>query len=203
MAKAKKSSKKSKRASPALAALQKLWSGGEPRKALGPLPDGTYQATITKAELKTTQTGKPQIDTTLQVISGEYEDRTVHKYDLLMTQENVNWVQGMFEVLEVELPEKVKDLPDVLEETVGKIVEISVRNAEGFCNVYINDLLEEVEDDEDVEEDEEDEDEEEFDEDEEESEEDEEEEVSEEEEEEESDEEEEEPAPKKKRKRRK
>ncbi len=155
---AKKKTKKSKATPPALKKMQELWKGGEPRKALGPLPDGTYQATITDSKIGATQKKKRQIDTTLEVISGEFEGRTIHKYDMLETQDNVDWVQGMLEILELDVPDSIGDLEDTLKDAIGKIVEISVRNSEGFTNVYINDLLEEI-DDSDEDEDEEDDDE--------------------------------------------
>ena len=47
----------------------------------------------------------------------------------------------MLEILELDIPEDIKELETVLQDAVGKIVEISVRNEGGFSNVFINDLF--------------------------------------------------------------
>ena len=132
---------------PALASLSKLLKNGKPKVGTPTLPDGTYQGEITDIKLGTTQKGKPQIDWTLKVLSGEYEGRACHKYDMLATQENVDWVYGTLEVLGVdELPTSLDDFKTTLQSSVGKKVEFSCRTQGNFTNVYINELLETVED---------------------------------------------------------
>ncbi len=137
--------KKSTKTNPALAGLSKLLKKGAPKQGTVSLDDGTYQGVISAIELGQTQKGKAQIDWTLKVLAGEFEGRTQHKYDLLASQENVNWLLGTLEALECEIPETDKDLKDALKSCIGKKIEFSTRTSGDFTNVYINELLDDEE----------------------------------------------------------
>lgn len=139
---------------PALAGLSALLKKGKPKAGTQSLDDGTYQGMITNVTLGMTQKKKPQVDWTLKVISGEFENRVQHKYDMIVTQENIDWLFGTLDTLGVEdLPTSDAELKNVLKDQVGKAVEFSCRSTGDFTNVYINELLEGV-DSEDIEDDE-------------------------------------------------
>ena len=153
------------RKDPALANLSKLFKKGTAKHGTVSLPDGTYQAKIIDAKRTLTQKKKLQIDWTFEVISGEYEGRKQHKYDLLVTQDNVDWLLGTLETLEIEMPKKFNEdnfaevIDSCLKKAVGLVAEVSIRTSGDFSNVYINELLEGEGDDGNEDEDEEDEDE--------------------------------------------
>lgn len=131
---------------PALQGLSKLFKNGQAKRGTPTLPDGTYQGEIVAAIQAKTKKKKLQVDWTLKVLAGEYEGRTQHKYDLLVTQENVDWFLGVLEVLEVEAPSDASEMKSTLKSCVGKKVEFSVKSSGDFSNVYINELLENSED---------------------------------------------------------
>lgn len=130
-----------------LAGLSKLLKAGSPKVGMASLPNGTYQGEITSVVLGQTQKKDSQVDWTLKVLSGEFEGRLQHKYDMCSTQENIDWLLGTLETLEVkEMPEDDKEFAAILKKQVGKKVEFSCRVSGDFTNVYINELLEEVPD---------------------------------------------------------
>lgn len=133
-----------KRKQPALQGLAGFWKKGAAKKGTPSLPDGTYQGEIVATKLGLTQKKKPQIDWTLKVTSGEFEGKAQHKYDLVHTQENIDWLFGTLETLEVSIPSKMDSdvaLKKLLAKTEGLSIEFSVRTQGDFTNVYINELL--------------------------------------------------------------
>ena len=149
--------KVSKGNTPNLKALSGFFKNASPKKGQSPLEDGTYQGTIVAANLSTTQTNKPQVDWTLKVISGDREGKTIHKFDLLASQENIDWFLGTLETLGIDAPEDADGVKAAIAEAVGKNVEFTSRTTGDFTNIYINELLDDVEgaDDEETEEEEE------------------------------------------------
>lgn len=184
--------------------LQKKWNDAEPKTGRSYLPDGNYNCRIESATIEeSAKSGTLQISWNLSVVDGDYEGKSIRKWDGLEGENSLDWLQGSLETLELELPDNIEDLGATLEESNGLLIEVSLNTRDEFQNCYFNELLEqeEGEDDDEEEEEGEDEEEEEDEEDEEDEEEDDEEEDEDEEEEEEEDdeeEEEEEPAPKRK-----
>lgn len=186
---AKKKSKKKKRSSSSggvtatLSALQKTWKKTVPRTIGAAVPIGLYPMRIESAVIEKAK-GKSkrlQINWELTVASGDYENRKVRRFTGLETDDNLAFLQGDFEILEVPIPDSIADIGESLEQVGGLLVEVNVRTKDEFTNYDFVELLdadelEEEEGDEDEDESEEEESEEEEEEEEEESEEEEEEE---------------------------
>ncbi len=174
---AKKSSKRSPKGNLAteLKNLQKNWKKSKPRKSGSSIPDGDYGVRIESAIIAEARTsGRMQVVWTLQVISPkDFEGRSVLKFSGMETEDNLDFLQGDLEVLELSIPDKISDLGATLEEAAGLLVDINVYTKDEFTNINFLELLEDDDTDDDEEEDEEDEDEDEDDDEEEEEEEDE------------------------------
>ena len=125
-----------------LKALKKAWKKAEARAGFTPVPDGTYQAKIDGATLEESKTSKRlQVSWALQVVVGEYEGRKLWKRDGIDDENQLEWFKGALETLELEAPNDIEDIPDVLEEAAGMGVEITVRTKDEFQNIYFNEVI--------------------------------------------------------------
>ncbi|KKL56688.1 hypothetical protein LCGC14_2242910 [marine sediment metagenome] len=133
MARKKKKTKKSKSkhskkdVASTLTGLQKGWKKASPRKVGAPVPDGSYPARIESAIIEESKaSGRMQVNWGITVVEGDYEGRTIHKFSGLETEDNLSFLQGDIETLELPIPDKISDLGEVLEDTVDLLLEINV-----------------------------------------------------------------------------
>jgi hypothetical protein len=171
MAKTKKSKKvsKSKVANKGLSAIAKLkkmqaeWAEAEPMSGGGRVPDGEYTVRIDSAEIgEAKQSGRLQIHWAMTVVDPpEFVNKKLNKWDACDEPKDLPWIQGALETLELEIPEELADIGEVVSEAVGLHVNITVQTKDEFCNIYFNSIvdpddIEELEDDEELEDEEED-----------------------------------------------
>ena len=143
-----KKKKKSRKSDVAgmLASLQKDWKKSEPRKIGAPVPDDSYPARILSAVIEESKaSGRLQVKWELEIADGDYEGRKVLKFSGLETKDNLSFLQGDIETLELAIPERISDLGEVLEEAAGLLVEINVRTRDEFTNIDFVELLEDEE----------------------------------------------------------
>lgn len=183
----KKSSKKSKKSgkksgkgkkkdlTATLKAAGKLWKKAKPRKVGAPVPDDLYSARIESAVMEESKaSGRAQVHWCLEIVDGDYQGRKLHTFSGLESEDNLAFLKGDIETLELAIPDSIDDIGEALEESVGLLLEINVRTRDEFTNVDFIELLEddgeeaEEEEEEEDDEDEEEEDDEDEDEDEEE-----------------------------------
>lgn len=130
-----------------LGKLQKEWKKAEPRRGGAPVPDDNYSARIESAVLEESQqTERLQIHWTLVIQDEDYEGKKLHKYDGINEERDLEWIQGTLEALELDIPDDITTIGEVLEETQGLLVSITVSTKDEFTNVYFNELLEDDED---------------------------------------------------------
>lgn len=128
--------------------LQKDWESSEPKVGGAKVPDNNYTAKITGAFVEEAKSsGRLQIHWILLVADGEYEGREIHKRDGIDTAENLPYVQGSLQVLNLNIPDSIDDIGDVLENAVGLLVDITVATSDEFTNIYFNELLEDFDSD--------------------------------------------------------
>ncbi|KKK73274.1 hypothetical protein LCGC14_2895480, partial [marine sediment metagenome] len=158
--KAKKESKKKsskKNLASTLKNIQKGWKKTQPRKVGAPVPDDSYSARIESAVIEESKSsGRLQVHWELEITDGDYKGRKIHKFSGLETDDNLAFLQGDLETLELPIPEKIDDLGEVLEDAKGLLLEINVRTKEEFTNIDFIELLEDDEGEEEEEEEEED-----------------------------------------------
>ncbi|MBW8002645.1 MAG: hypothetical protein FVQ80_11590 [Planctomycetes bacterium] len=137
MAKKKKATLSSR-----LKALNKAWKTATPKQGGVGVPDGTYEVRIDSAILEEAKsTSRLQIHWTLAVLTEEYANKMLHKYDGCDKAEDLDWVQGTLETLELEIPDNIADIGPTLEEAQGLLAEVTVQTRDEFTNIYFNDLL--------------------------------------------------------------
>lgn len=129
-----------------LKGLQKLWKNTEPKRIGAPLPPDDYVARIESAVVGESKKGRLQIDWTLCIVGDDYDGKKVHRYTGLETEENLAFLQGDLETLNLQIPDDIDDLGESLEEANGLLVAITVAKNDEFLNIYFNDVVEENED---------------------------------------------------------
>lgn len=102
---------------------------------LGPLPAGTYRATVYEAKAEEVRSGanagKPRWNVQFRVSAGQYENRRLFAYIPLYVAGDFWKTQAFFTALGYDVKGKfsVPEIADVLGKTVD--VKVTVRDAEG------------------------------------------------------------------------
>jgi hypothetical protein len=159
--------KKSKDPSSRLKALQKLWKKTQPKKFGKQAPDGDYEVKIVSAVIEEakSESKRLQVLWTLEIIEGDLAGRKItHRSGLEGSEDALAYFQGELETLELEIPDSLEDVGEVLQEAIGLELEITLATRNEFQNCSFNELLEESEESEEDEEEGEEEDDEEEDE---------------------------------------
>ena len=123
--------------------LEGAWDEAEDKgDSFGDIPDDKYQSKVSGARIvKSQSSGRMQIAWEFTIISGEYKNRKKWAYDGIETKENLDYVKTRLARLKLNIPKKIKDLPEVLEAAIGLTCEIQVKTRGDFQNVYVNKLI--------------------------------------------------------------
>lgn len=127
-----------------LAEMQEAWEKGEPRTTGAPIPDDNYSMRIDSAVVESAKSsGRMQVNWGLIVKEGDFadEDRVLHKYAGMETPQNLDFLQGDLQTLELDIPPQLGDIGDTIQDSIGLSVEVSVVTREGFTNFNFVELL--------------------------------------------------------------
>ena len=119
-----------------LAGLQGEWDETETRKKL----EGDFVASIKSMEVELSKnSGRPQVKTVFEIVEPEkYEGETIFRFDGL-TEQGMPYLKAMADTIGMELPSKLKDLPDTIAEfETDSLFEITIATKNDFTNVYVN-----------------------------------------------------------------
>lgn len=129
-----------------LKGMQKDWSDSEPKRGGVGVPDDDYTVRIDAAVLGESKTSQRlQIEWGMTVLEGDFEGKKVNKYDGINEAKDLPYVQGTLEALELDIPDDITDIGEVLESAVGLIVDITVKTRDEFTNIFFNELVEDYE----------------------------------------------------------
>lgn len=109
-----------------------------------PVANGEYEAVITNASLKAPKEGKPaQVSFEHEITSGKFKGRKVFQNSQL-TEKGAPYIKKDLATLGHH-DVKGGDLPDTLQQCIGKEVVIYCKNKEyngkTYTNVYLNEVL--------------------------------------------------------------
>lgn len=121
--------------------LQDDYAKAQPASGGAELPDGTYQAEVTRAELKRSKKGNLMLSWTFRVLAPEeYAKRLIFHQNMLQTAENMGWLKKDLATAGVELPE-ITGLSGILNTLLGRVLEVKRETRGEFTNVYLQALL--------------------------------------------------------------
>ena len=120
------------------------WDDAEEMEGFGDVGDGTYQMKIAKADVGAAKSsGRLQINWDFEIVSGEAKGRHCFDHDGLETKQNRSFARTRLARLGIEWPDDREDLPDAVEEAVGKYCVARKVTKGDFENVYVQRELEE------------------------------------------------------------
>lgn len=129
----------STRATPDLSEFDEEYAAAKPADN-GEVPDGRYHARLQGAQLGRSQKGDPMITYDLVVLSGPHAKRHIFK-NAVITDASLPFVKADLKTLGLKL-KKLSDLPNHLDEVVGRTLEITKRTKDGgYTNIYFNKLI--------------------------------------------------------------
>ena len=110
----------------------------------GPVPDGTYKATVETSEVRETNWGTWQWSMSLRINDGPQANRVLFKDQALDKEAGVAYAKKDIETLALVLP-RFSDLMTRAGDAVGAIVEVAAKSTtqgdKVYQNVYLNELL--------------------------------------------------------------
>jgi len=146
MAKKRKTKKRKEIKDGPLSDLQSLWENREPWTGEGGAwhpPEGEYEGRIGTViqTVSRAGAGNRQIDWPFTITEGEFEDKEFHDYQTLLTQENLNYVEGRLKTLGIDTPTDINDIGGALEEADGLPVRFRIWYNKEYFNLRIEDVL--------------------------------------------------------------
>ena len=128
----------------ALKKYETSWENAEATRS-SQIPDNDYVAKIVDMEVTFSKSKRLMVVTTFKIADGKLKGREVKKFDGLETDQNMGYFKGFCEVLGIDIPDSIADLPEVLAEFVDgfkELVNISVKTKDEFQNVHIKGVSE-------------------------------------------------------------
>lgn len=122
--------------------LSKTWSKAEARTGGSQVKDGEYTAELVSMTIGTSKNGRLQVAEKYKITSGgKMKGKEITTYQGIESEQNIAYFKGHCEVLGVEIPDDMEDLPDALESFVDdNAEEFSIRvktNDGGYQNVTV------------------------------------------------------------------
>lgn len=144
-----------------LKTLRSTWKDTEPRTGFVTVPDNDYLAKLVDMEVTLSKNKRIQVVSTFRIADGKHKKTEIKKFDGIDSDVSISWFKGYCEVLGLEIPEDLMELPDVLEEFVGdnkdELFRLTLKTKDEYQNITvkgpnIEDLEEEPEEEEEREE---------------------------------------------------
>lgn len=129
-----------------LAELSDIWKSTDaPENAFAEVDDGEYDCIISAIEInKAKNSGRLQIKYELTINEGQpFAKRKLWKYDGLANADNIAWAKASLSRLNIEC-EDISELPSLLNDVKGLMVNITAKTKNEIQNYYFNELVEEV-----------------------------------------------------------
>lgn len=107
------------------------------------VPDGKYQARVSRVELKASKQGNPMLEWELDIIGPRCAGRKLWRRNMLASPENVKWLKADLAACGVTLA-RLNDLNDerYLAPLIGVTLEVRKKTKGEYDNVYIDKRVE-------------------------------------------------------------
>ena len=124
-----------------LEALGKEWDSAE--DADMEIADGDFHMLIEESRLQMEAGKRRQVVTKVKVVAGDddYVGNVLTMYDGCESEVNIGYLKKKLSRAGIRLGKGAKGLLKAIEEFVGRVVEVRIKNKDGFCNWYVNGLI--------------------------------------------------------------
>ena len=131
----------------ALRSLEGSWEQSEPKSAGGNVDDGDYTCKLTEMVIGLSKKKRLQVVTSFEIDDGKNEGETIMKFDGIDNDVSMSWFKGYCEVLGLEIPEDIGDLPqaiaDYLEENNDTLFTLRLKTKGEYQNIFLQGVLDE------------------------------------------------------------
>ena len=129
-----------------LSSLSKMWKMVQPiQPSFSNVPEGEYVAELKEMKLDESKKGRVQVTSTYEIADGEYEGKTVKRFDGLDTETNLGYFKGYCEIIGYDIPEDIELLQEGMDEFVANnpdLFNITIKIKDQYSNVYVNGVSE-------------------------------------------------------------
>ena len=129
-----------------LSSLSKMWKKVQPiQPSFSNVPEGEYVAELKEMKLEESKKGRVQVTSTYEIADGEYEGKTVKRFDGLDTETNLGYFKGYCEIIGYDIPEDIELLQEGMDEFVANnpdLFNITIKIKDQYSNVYVNGVSE-------------------------------------------------------------
>lgn len=127
-----------------LKSLASAWENAEPTSTFT-VPDADYIAKLVGMEIGFSKSGRIQVVSIFEIADGKMKGKEVKKFDGIESDMGISFFKGYCEVIGLEYPEDIDDLPDAIEAFVDEfdaLLNILVKTKDDFQNVTVKGLSE-------------------------------------------------------------
>lgn len=125
----------------ALKSLESVWEESEIKTSGSGISDGDYIAKLSNIEINTSKKGRLQVVTRFKIADGKQKGSEVARFDGIDNDISMSYFKGYCEVLGIEIPSDITDLPDTLdsflEENRGELYALTLKTKDEYQNVYV------------------------------------------------------------------
>ena len=135
-----------------LSQLSKMWKKSVAQQATySVVADGNYVGDLKEMKLgQAKNTGRIQVVSTYEIADGDYQGKTVKRFDGLDNETSMGYFKGYCEIIGLDIPEDLELLQDTMDEFVANntdLFNITVKTTKGegdktYSNVYVNGISE-------------------------------------------------------------
>jgi hypothetical protein len=125
--------------------LQNAWEETEPATVgeFAVPPVGKHQVRISSAEIIDTKNGRC-IRWEMKGLSKEVKGETYSRLSGIEEPVNISYVKSDLMRLNIAVPSKIKNIQKALDRAEGLTIEITVKEKDGYTNIYFNRVLQSV-----------------------------------------------------------
>lgn len=128
-----------------LKSLSTAWENAEPTTAGFNVPDNDYVAKLSEMEIGFSKNGRLQVVSTFEIADGKMKGKEIKKFDGIDSDVGISFFKGYCEVIGLEYPEDIDELPDAIESFVddcNDLMNLSVKTKDDFQNITVKGLSE-------------------------------------------------------------
>lgn len=127
-----------------LSMLSAMWKKVQPiQPSFTNVPDADYVADLKELKLaEAKKSGRLQVETTLEIVDGEFEGKTVKKFDGVEEETGMGYFKNTCEIIGLDLPPNLSLWQQKFDEFIAgntvDLYDITVKTNDKYANVYIN-----------------------------------------------------------------
>lgn len=129
----------------ALRSLEGAWEQSEPKSAGSGVDDGDYTCKLEGMKICLSKNKRLQVVSDFEIVDGKFEGETLMKFDGIDSDVSMSWFKGYCEVLGLEVPEDIGDLPDAIETYLGEnedvLFNLRVKTKGDYQNMYLQGVI--------------------------------------------------------------